>query len=824
MAFTQKQKEQISLMIDSPDVFLDAIKEKKIFLDGFKEEFFKDGSGFYHFLLNSVIRDKTPKKENLIKLFEYVVENSSINLFQSIGRKPSAVDDVLYDKELTIDLISARIFLDIAKKIKNRTTKWKLNTYNYSNFKEDSEDDLNRKVEAIVLKLINKADIQLSEIVDFIIKEKISSKEIRKKLIFKAIDNKDLNQLKYIIENLNLKKEDIKNFHKRIQGAPSYSYGVSSSVNVFGLLAYSLKENSIDCFEYLWDNDLTDKTGKVEHDSSGYYSTKEKRNVINPIGILLSLNNKEHNHLIQKMFKDLSVQEKLKVINETNLNDYSSSRNIKSLFDLELSELIVEIINDVLKSEKIENTEKINLINRVINIGLMEMKDLNKFNLFFDQLQINPDEKWIKATKEWNNTGLDIFTDPKEWRESLYLNPEEQKEYVKLVLSLHKNGFLNGNRNSNGNIVYNKLFFWNPEIIPEILKNVGFENVGFKTRKNKTTNINLFEIGYELFAEIKTEKQSKLLFDRSFKAIKKTNPDLIFDKIDENYLISYVVGKKEDFWLKLITDEDIKLFVQKGFIEESIIANRISGSEKNNYDVWINRLVDQGVLFLNNKQNFYALFNNLNDTSILEKIVKNGGVDLNEEFNSFAFWQSMKYVEISEHVNYFKNLHNIEIKNDKILLNLIDYGKTVEASIFLDFCPNPFIKDDETKNNALHLAIKEKYFEFAKTLVERYPDLAKEQNQAGKIPLTYLFVPMAKECEECEVSENVEKNKLKDLFEKVLSAGLTKNESGIKKLEKYFTSYPVITRTYPELTNLYLKKSIEKDLVLTRQVVKKNKI
>lgn len=88
MALTQEQKNTISHISQNPKEVLKDFKERAYYLKSFKDEFFQDGNGllskvlYQYFLTND---------DNFFQLYQYIIENSNISIFDNKGHKPSAL-------------------------------------------------------------------------------------------------------------------------------------------------------------------------------------------------------------------------------------------------------------------------------------------------------------------------------------------------------------------------------------------------------------------------------------------------------------------------------------------------------------------------------------------------------------------------------------------------------------------------------------------------------------------------------------------------------------------------------------------------------------
>lgn len=88
MALTQEQKNTISEISQNPKKIIDDFKKKPYYLNSFKEEFFQDGTG----LLDKVLYQYClTNNEDFLHLYQYIIQNSSITIFDNKGHKPSAL-------------------------------------------------------------------------------------------------------------------------------------------------------------------------------------------------------------------------------------------------------------------------------------------------------------------------------------------------------------------------------------------------------------------------------------------------------------------------------------------------------------------------------------------------------------------------------------------------------------------------------------------------------------------------------------------------------------------------------------------------------------
>lgn len=88
MALTQEQKNTISTVSQNPEKVMKEFINKPHYLKSFKDEFFQDGTG----LLSQILYQYFLTNKNVFfEIYQYVISNSDITIFDNKGHKPSTI-------------------------------------------------------------------------------------------------------------------------------------------------------------------------------------------------------------------------------------------------------------------------------------------------------------------------------------------------------------------------------------------------------------------------------------------------------------------------------------------------------------------------------------------------------------------------------------------------------------------------------------------------------------------------------------------------------------------------------------------------------------
>lgn len=788
MALSQLQKKTLDLIYTSPDIVLEQIQNGKVNVDSFKNEFYQNGRGLIHIVLDFYSKDKNTYE----KLFKYILNNSNLSIDDCTGRKPSAAQELFQNNFSTKN---------------HKPDKENLKSL-YFLVKENGVRASDQTFNRALKYLSQDNELQLFDNLLYS-RKKIVNDYNWKDIVENLINQDDVKRFKNVLTLIPSLHEELKSFKAASLQRESHSLKEASNLLTLAVI------NSDDISLFLLqesDIDLTGKIKEAKYSSINYenYSNynKIKYEAVQPL-TQAYLNNKFF--IFKKIFSKLDKQQISQLVLRTSVVD--KAENLTKL-----------ILNDI--SSDFYNFLK----NSIEDIVLREKSSLNKKSLLLNVLGCNIPMKdklhfalhiipHIEEQKEeYGNNLLDSFFP------SLYsqkLNSEDIDIAGKILNLTLKNNHKTAYNQS----IYTLSLFNNPELFQTLIAN-GLDitlsddnDEHHKERKNPfyfyynlTENINHYDL--KKFRE----KIDIPQLNKTFNLLKIINPDGIYETISNYNLLDYSLHKKDIILFNNLTDKEIITFVKRNPLKN---LHKPSEEDQPIYETMCKRLFKLNVSFFSDNEHFFMLLNNCKDFNFIDKVLEKEQKSIAELSEDKKFWNYIDTQKITDYViskgaNYSsrENLYYIAqcMSDIDFDLYITNGGK---------------IKFQEDSDNLLHYLIKNNLCVKATTLIENYPNLTHEINLQNKIPLSYFIVDFNRQCaknkDESPSRYDLSFRKQINLFKTYLNLGQLSNDSKAKKLfEEQINKYNDIEKIIPDLKELLLFKKIESSLETT-EIEKKEK-
>lgn len=797
MAFTLSQKKLLEELSTNPNSFLNKIKDNKTLMNSFKDEFYQDGDGVYHLILDFAI-----KTNDFIYLdiFKEFYKKSDVNILQNRGHKPSAFNSVI--KNINEYKGSSSVLNEIVIEILNNKEFIKNSEKNYSDWYK------NETIKSIFKYLARQESLMQKNIQ--IIKNQ--SDEEKPNYNFLNIltstinkENFSLDALKIYVDSFDIK--DIQNAFQSIR-FNRVEYDKSRTSYYVNPFHYNILKDNFEKINFF-------KEVGVDLDINKKSFKSEETNNLNAV-IKKILNQGEISSELKKIIKDLPTTKQFEILENTyyvgNKSYYDNNRNVNKyginylmLLDKDftiklLSDLFdkkeqnnffeyknkIKIINDLLVADKDLNT--LNFLNHVLdkfNIEMFSTKDE------YIQQRENDLENFKKSfvpsfykTEKWS-WGIDVNN--KEITETLLeiskkLDKFNLTEYAKKEVDLFNIKLL-----GNKDLVEFFIVDWNysygldnnsklKNIPMKIVEHLGLLNINSATNKTKEN--------YDNFNEV-----LKLIFDKhNDQFLLGSNELEVINSIVSNNLNNVLSFLGIDF-CKKIKDSNKRLSLQLNKNKEN----------KEDFYNFINYLNNVEYSFSSGQMT--TIIDLIDDEKLLQKVCDSNKEKFLDLFEDNYFW---RFFPDNKEDFVTKNIEKYDIKlKSEVLTWLLDSQKQPSSNTGII----PFIKIygvdkylDEDGNNLLHIAIKKKDYMLTQFLVNEYPYLAEQSNKQKKIPVEYLFNYLDKDIKNTLVAES---------FQKVLLAGVSKSVKTHKKIEALFDKYDSINNLYPECKVMYNYKKMD---------------
>jgi len=797
MAFTQSQKNLLDELTYEPENFLSKIKGNTRLMNSFKEEFYQDGSGVYHIIFKNALKNK----DIYFEIFKEFFYKSNVDLLQFKGRQPSAVNYII--KEMNDNNKSSKIidniFIDYLKNglvsdISKSENEW------YIKYAVDG-----------MFRYIASNESLLSEAIFFV---KNQTEENKNKIDFMRLLTDKINSENFSIDSLKIfseafTKEEIQNAFDKIDFTSVPAKNNPSKLNYVNPLNFNILQKNYTKIRFFHSLGIN-----LDVDNGEY--VYNKMNSINAVKEILD-KDASINDDIKDIIKNLNSRKKLELLSHVYYkNNFSKSNHTGVSYMLILDEdFTKEFVHDFF--DKSSNADKVTILIHLLNAD-KDHKTLSLLNEILEKFKpefLNDLSDYKKIVFKSQN--VQSFYNSAKW---MVLKNIDEQNYQDLILDVSKN--------------LNKLDF-----LSEVKKNVMWvslpllrnknvvkffiEEIGYESQIEHNTSI-VKNIPFKLIESIKTLKIQNLLEKHSV-IYEKTLDVLkyIFDNHKEQYLIgsdnltvlNMVLEMNDDKILSWF-NKDFCKYLKENIGEKTINFNIYDSIEKNSdkkeWTNFISNLNDVGFKFING--NIVTFISQMEDEKILQKIC-----DDNKDFfvpllNEGFFWiffpdDKKDFVE--------KNIEKYQVKLSEDVLSFLirsDLKNHFGLKVFLEISglENQI---DIDGNNLLHLAIKKKDYRLTKFLAENYPQLAEQSNRQKKIPIEYLFNFLDKTKKD---------KKIKNAFETVLMAGVSKNIKTHEKIASLFDKYEFINNLYPELQTMFNYKKMDAITKKKESVEKKFKI
>ena len=816
MALSQEQKTQLVLMVDSPKDFLQKCKDKLIYLPGFKNEFFKDGSGIFHVLAECIVDKKDIVYSEIMN--HILSRNNHLDLFQKTGRKESAFEILIKDNPPPSLCNHISEFLSYTKVI---TQERKYNIMKFIGFlaKNNQLDNVSN--------MLNKFDTLATD------------STLIKSLFEVSIDTKNSKLIDYLFQNKKIMEICNDNI-----GKYKFNVGKDYSPKYVNIYAFATNRNAKNELFKLMDKfgSKVNFDGNINLTDSAIYSSAN-----HSLDYILDNKNRD---IIEIENKDFFENLYLKIPIE-NRALWLSEHKINKVFNKNYHQVVFDDIPVLLSSDKIKDINKWKIFNQLMYISHYNGDKSIKFKMIekiteplWEMLpKVKSIESYLATKCLFNNlSGKDV------------LDESEMVSFVNIFKNIKKYNLLEYVPK-----IFGEFFFNQPKLAKKLIE-AGL-NVGKLPKYNITGNyqedmyFNVFELFIVLVNNNKMYGGPTLGNGINIEAAKETlsllyenNKDLVFyelfykDKLNSSNdsvvtLLDYAISEKSREIFDLLTVEDFRNFKKINELSplRFIKSGHYTDEIKDSFSICVDKMLSADFSFtqkLNlsyiNEPTYYYLMDNISNIDVLNRVLEKENIDLNVTAKDINFWINIKAENSIELLKskMTEPLNSSETRNilrtlsstNTFLPNLLNFIKVFPESIYCK------LNDGE---NILHNAIKSNANELATKISEMYPNLCIEANEQNKMPVSYLlpkFVRVINKGEKFSVKKELEKNKT--LFYALINTGLfSENKKANDILEKQFIKYKIIEDTFPDLIKEYRYQRLNMELPKTNLThIKKNKI
>jgi len=805
MAFTQEQKKQLSFMVDSPEEFLKKCQDKLIYLPGFKNEFFQDGSGIFHILSECVMNSD---KEIFVEIINHVLKNTDLNLFQYSGRKQSAFS-------LLLDGLDSN----------NNNNKKNL-TKNITNFlilnKDKKTDSMNNYLMGNYLtKLATLNEVeQINTILETFPNFKADF-SVNQSLLKATIDanNKDVvNLLISNKESFNFLNEKIGEFQFNIE-PPNHT---AKNVNIY---SYSIKKNTPEILSILMDK---------FKDKINYDGTKKEKNPVYSMAKtqhpLISLIEKKDLSLFNTYYEKMDINSRAEWL----------SSYVNKAYEEKFADIILKDLENIFSSKDVLDKHKLQIFNQLLYI-----KSEDDIAVKFQKIEKILEPLWNKIPpieKAYSFMGSKYLFN------NLYssgnMSDKEIDSFVNIFKKIKEIGHLEIAERT-----FSNSFFNEPKLAKKLIES-GLSVDKLPTSRYlmegmKDQDFNIYQIFIELEKNSKNSSYKKIdeldmeKARETLKIIYKHNHDLIFkkDSKDRNILYAAIENSNTEIF-NLLTVKDLKDIKEK-FGDTVLLtfgnSYALTDSQKEKFNFIVSKLLQAEYNFKQANPSpyieypiYYKLFDKVSDVKILNHLLLSQDIDINKDIQSEVFWNNLK---TDTNIKFIKDLiiDDITPENSRRIMRILSSSDSYNENIinimnvFPEIHKIKFIDNE----NILHNAIKNQAYKVANTIVEKYPDLAIDANKQNKMPISYMINNFSKSIKKTNNFNNFELSKHKKLFKGLIGAGLeSPNKKANKILEDQLEKYSIIEETFPEVIKEYQFNKLQRALLndKTKVNVKKLKI
>lgn len=792
MAFSKDQKNQLSLMVDRPEEFLQKCKEGKIYIAGFNGEYFKDGTGILHLLADGVIHKK--EKKSYLELFNYLLEQENgLSLFAYTGRKESAfglLKNAAKDNSEICPIITNLLLKQ--KSIKND------DSYMLSSF-------VTLLAEKGFVKEINDVLEKFPQIA--------KDKSLHQSLLKSAIEFNKLNVLDYVLSNQSMSK--IMN-----DEIGTYKFSTSKPYNnpKYGnIYTYCLSCENEDALFKIIDK-LGDKVnfdGTFKEIKEQYYNYSNLVKDTHPLEIILRDGSKES---FEKYYTSMDIGSRTAWL----CTDHN--RRINSLYRKSYHNVVLNDLENIFTSEKVKDTDKLSVYNQLLYFS-KDTIDIEKYQ----NIEKIIEPLWDKIISVNKATS---FNGNKSLFDSFYskgdMSEGEINSFINIFKKIKDRGeLLYSNR------LYSSSFFNEPKLVKGLLNaGLGIDIIPtdiYIGEGIKDMSVNVYDHFLHAYEYQNKNSNMKKIDDFNFDRVKETleiiynhNPELVFKKTKKDKTVLQLAIEqncREIF--ELFTLEDFKKFKEidgQSILEAIKPAYSPSKEHKENFDVCLNKLLLAG--FFDRKENseipkmFYYFLDKSNNFDLLDKVFENAKIDLNEEIQKDSFWTCLN---TESPALYLKSRITQDIKKENAakILRTLTFANHQQAHLenLLDVFPDIHKVKLTDGENILHSAIKNDAYDSAKMIVNKFPELAIDANKQNKMPISYMIASFAKNIEKNKDRFSYTEKKHEELFDKLINCGLeSPNKKANKILEEQLEKYSVIEKTFPDAITTYKYQKLNRAL------------
>jgi hypothetical protein len=839
MAFTQEQKNNLEVLEKTPEIFLEKIKDGRINLSEYKDEYARGGIGLSHYLIDFLIKD--------VQKYKAVADEIWNN-------SPVSIADFYKENQTPIDYAFSIM-------------------RNLSHFYGDNKESLNTLFDIVQIapSKINDEDFSHALYTFFMNEEfdkfnllldkrkKVVSNIYWEKIFEKIITENDLPQLKNIASRIE-DKDDL----TRVQWAlPMRNKGMnhekssllvcairySDDIANYFLDEFKFPLNGRVKFDMPSKNNYTDLTSEANLYRDNFPSgmRHEKRFIYSATHPLNESREMEKldifNKIIDKLGKfsipNLMYEEKItkKIIKQKSIYSYSSRTDeyepSKSILNhilanpgSEFYQTIKTNINSIVKDNT--NINKGNFISQILENKNLELKEKNYFAKAILPI-IGKFEK-IKDDYSSRRTGRTAV--------SYILDTFLKDLYNKKTISFKDINYASeilGLALKNPNPAFSNAVFYSNELYSNNALMNGFIAAGLDVTKDYYSNkkVNPFSFYYQLksrgygySAETAQEDIEKI--HKNFNTLKLIAGDNLYlpipaqdygHNVPNKNLLNYALSKLAPILIDNFTDEEIIKFAhtQPEIYPVSSIAtpyvneknNQIDEKQLETYRQVTKRMFNLGFNFFNEDKpdDFYKLLSFQNDMDFISDVLNKENKNIPELSKDINFWKHVNNEEISQYVtDKGADLSSLEMTLN--IADLEDFDRKV-FELYINRGGN--IKcNNEDKDNILHYLVKNELYKQASHVINLYPELSEEVNKQNKIPLQYMMVSLNKEANPKNYSKSAFFPAQKEFFENYLDVGkFSDNKKSLKFLNEQISKYGNIENLVPNLKEIMSYKIID---------------
>lgn len=776
MSLSQEQKKFLNEISYNPKHCLNILKTNPSYINSFKEQYLKDGTGILQVIVNGYIHEPTQYEE----LFLYILENSNLSIFDKKINHDSAIDIFKYHYSNYFKKLipPTDIFIEQYKQILLAEFKYKkINEFTYT--------------EALELFIKNQKKDEYFELLNA---SKQSELSIYEHLLQTVIEIDSIE----ILESLFNKYPNIKNnlIYKGFHNQKNYKEHSN-------MLIYALRLRSKKISNYFLDNFNFNLYGKIliNNDYDIYtkrYNVLGHQEKIATTAISQAFHSDmidEYKKIIQTLSLDETIEQfsKIETINSSQqynqLNLISKHKN-SEYFNLYINK--ISLINSCTLDIKIQFVRSV--LNSKINI--FQIKDLLST---LDMKEIN------QYLNENTFTSISFF---KIFFEELLTTDLTNKEVNIICDIISKFGKL-------PNLYFHCLFTSDILFQPELLKNLTNNNLIKLDDIEISRNIyaNLFHHMITSHSTIISKSNKFELIHETLQFIYDQTKHQLNNKLQPNTFI-YILKNQLLIPLEIIKNTDIiqyNLLDNKEFshiknMEKEFFQKATSRLLELNCDPFINTEYDINISE-NKNYPFYQFINNDISKNDIINVLNKYNKNLESLSSNTHFWLFLDGKK--EHLELVKELGGIfNTENLSYILRKNNYEYTINylniSSLFID-------------SETLLSTIKNKYYESSKALIDYQPSLVITKNK--NYPINYLANHLNSEIKKnpkFQLSLNG-----KNIYDLIIlhlkTASKLKDSKTIKSFLKHLNKFELIKEKEP---NLYTEISY---YLLNSQIKEKEK-